>query len=127
MQIALNGVQKKHSLPNTFPYDAVNPMTTKKQTFSSIDDVYMVLEECYDKCVEKGYSRLGEALYKQSLFIVNDALLLNGKMQDTIKSYRYCKNFNCPPYSSLQETPIDTINSFMIIDDEINQFRQKDQ
>ena len=127
MQIALNGVQKKHSLPNEFPYDAVNPMTTKKQTFNSIEDVYVTLEECYDKCVEKGYNRLGEALYKQSLFIVNDILLLDGKMQNNIKSYRYCKNFNCPPYPSLQETPIKTIDSFMIIDEEINQFRQKEQ
>ena len=127
MQIALNGVQGKHSLPNEFPYDAVNPMTTKKQTFNSIEDVYVTLEECYDKCVEKGYNRLGEALYKQSLFIVNDILLLDGKMQNNIKSYRYCKNFNCPPYPSLQETPIKTIDSFMIIDEEIKQFRQKEQ
>ena len=127
MQIALNGVQKKHSLPNEFPYDAVNPMTTKKQTFESIEDVYVTLEECYDKCVEKGYNRLGEALYNQALFIVNDVLLLDGKIQNDIKAYRYCKNFNCPPYPSLQETPIKTIDSFMIIDEEINQFRQKEQ
>ena len=127
MQIALNGVQKKHSLPNEFPYDAVNPMTTKKQTFNSIEDVYVTLEECYDKCVEKGYNRLGEALYNQALFIVNDVLLLDGKIQNDIKAYRYCKNFNCPPYPSLQETPIKTIDSFMTIDEEINQFRQKDQ
>ena len=127
MQIALNGVQKKHSLPNEFPYDAVNPMTTKKQTFNSIEDVYVTLEECYDKCVEKGYNRLGEALYNQALFMVNDVLLLDGKIQNDIKAYRYCKNFNCPPYPSLQETPIKTIDSFMIIDDEINQFRQKEQ
>ena len=127
MQIALNGVQKKHSLPNEFPYDAVNPMTTKKQTFKSIEDVYVTLEECYDKCVEKGYNRLGEALYNQALFMVNDVLLLDGKIQNDIKAYRYCKNFNCPPYPSLQETPIKTIDSFMIIDEEINQFRQKEQ
>ena len=127
MQIALNGVQKKHGLPNEFPYDAVNPTTTKKQTFNSIEDVYVALEECYDKCVEKGYNRLGEALYHQALFMVNDVLLLDGKIQNDIKAYRYCKNFNCPPYPSLQETPIKTIDSFMIIDEEINQFRQKEQ
>ena len=127
MQIAVNGTQKKHSLPYKFPYKAMNPMTTKEQTFNSIDDVYDVLEECYDKCVEKGYSRLGEALYKQSLFIVNDALLLNGKMQDTIKSYRYCKNFNCPPYPSLKETPADIIDDFFIIEEEFNLCVKKQQ
>ena len=127
MQIALNTLQGSYSLPNKFPYDAMNPMTTKEQTFDSLEDVYQVLEECYDKCIKKGYSRLGEALYKQSLFIVNDVLLLDAKMQNQIKSYRYCKKFNCPPYPSLQETPIDTIDTFMIIDDEINQYSQKDK
>ena len=127
MQIALNGTQKKHSLPYEFPYKAMNPMPTKEQTFESIEDVYNVLEECYDKCIEKGYSRLGEALYKQSLFIVNDVLFLDQKYQDKIKAYKFCKKFNCPPYPSLQETPIDTIDSFNIIDEEIEQFRSKEQ
>ena len=126
MQIAVNGTQKKHSLPYEFPYKAMNPMTTKEQTFNSIDDVYDVLEECYDKCVEKGYSRLGEALYKQSLFIANDVLFIEQKAQDKLKAYRFCKKFNCPPYPSLQETPIDTIDSFNIIDEEIEKFRNKE-
>ena len=126
MQIGLNGTQKKHSLPYEFPYKAMNPMTTKEQTFNSIDDVYDVLEECYDKCVEKGYSRLGEALYKQSLFIANDVLFIDQKSQDKLKAYRFCKKFNCPPYPSLQETPIDTIDSFNIIDEEIEKFRNKE-
>ena len=126
MQIAVNGTQKKHSLPYEFPYKAMNPMTTKEQTFNSIDDVYDVLEECYDKCVEKGYSRLGEALYKQSLFIANDVLFIDQKSQDKLKAYRFCKKFNCPPNPSLQETPIDTIDSFNIIDEEIEKFRNKE-
>ena len=126
MQIAVNGTQKKHSLPYEFPYKAMNPMTTKEQNFESIEDVYSVLEECYDKCIEKGYSRLGEALYKQSLFIANDVLFIDQKSQDKLKAYRFCKKFNCPPYPSLQETPIDTIDSFNIIDEEIEKFRNKE-
>ena len=77
MQIALNGLQNKHSLPYEFPYKAINPMTTKEETFNSKEDVYLVLEECYNKCIEKGYSRLGEALYKQSLFIANDIMFID--------------------------------------------------
>ena len=127
MQISLNGLQSKHSLPNEFPYDAINPMSAQTETFNSIDDVYKVLIECYDKCIDKGFDRLGEALYNQSLFIVNDNLLLNGKMQNYIKQYRFCKNFNCPPYPSLQDTPIKTIDSFMVIDQEIEQFKTKDK
>ena len=127
MQISLNGLQNKHSLPSEFPYDAINPMTAQTQTFNSMDDVYKTLEECYEKCVEKGYSRLGEALYSQSLFVVNDILLLNIKMQEMIKNYKFCKSFNCSPAKSLNDTPIKIIDSFMIIDEEINQFRQKEQ
>ena len=79
MQISLNGLQTKHSLPNEFPYDAINPMSAQTETFNSIDDVYKVLIECYDKCIDKGFDRLGEALYNQSLYIVNDNLLFSKK------------------------------------------------
>ena len=40
------------SLPSVFPYDAINPMTAKEQTFNNIDDVYNVLIECFDRCVK---------------------------------------------------------------------------
>ena len=120
-------MQKKHSLPYNFPYKAMNPMTTKEQTFESQEDVYLVLEQCYDKCIEKGYNRLGEALYKQSLFIANDVMFLDSKCQDKIKSYKFCKKFNCPPYPSLQDTPVETIDIFNIIDQEIEQFSSKEK
>ena len=123
----MNGLQGKYSLPHEFPYDAINPMTVQKQTFNSIDDVYVVLSECNDKCVEKGFNRLGEALYQQSLFIVNDVLLLDEDMQNMIKKYQFCKKFNAPPYPSLQDTPAKTVESFMIIDDEITQFSTKEK
>lgn len=127
MQIALNGLQNKHSLPYEFPYKAINPMTTKEETFNSKEDVYLVLEECYNKCIEKGYSRLGEALYKQSLFIANDIMFIDQKYQDKLKAYKFCKKFNCPPYPSLQDTPVETIDTFNIIDQEIEQFSSKEK
>mgnify|MGYP003137255906 FL=1 len=120
-------MQGKYSLPHEFPYDAMNPMSVRQQTFNSIDDVYIVLNECHDKCVEKGFSRLGEALYQQSLFIVNDVLLLDEDMQNLIKKYQFCKKFNAPPYPSLQDTPANIVESFMIIDDEITQFSTKEK
>jgi len=127
VQIALNGLQNKHSLPYEFPYKAINPMTTKEETFNSKEDVYLVLEECYNKCIEKGYSRLGEALYKQSLFIANDIMFIDSKYQDKLKAYKFCKKFNCPPYPSLQDTPIEIIDIFNIIDQEIEQFSSKEK
>ena len=55
----------------------MNPMSLKEETFNSLDDVYQVLIQCYDKCINKGVSNLGKALYEQSLFICNDVLLLD--------------------------------------------------
>ena len=126
MQISLNGLQKKHSLPNEFPYDAINPLSAQTQTFNNIEDVYKTLEECYDKCVEKGFSRLGEALYNQMLYVINDIQVLDPKMQEIIKQYNFCKKFNIPPYPSLQETPITTIDNFNVIDSEIENYKNRD-
>ena len=114
-------------MPNTFPYDAVNPMTTKQKTFNSIDDVYEVLIECYDKCIEKGYSRLGEALHQQALFIVNEELMLDQDIQLTIKKHQFCKQFNCPPYPSMIETPANVIDDFIVIEQEMGDFSTKEK
>ena len=126
MQISLNGLQKSHSLPSEFPYEAINPMSARTETFNNIEDVYKTLEECYDKCVEKGFDRLGESLYQQMLFIVNDNLILDIDMQNMIKKYQFCKQFNCPPYPSLQETPVKIMESFMIIEKEVTNFTPKE-
>ena len=127
MQISLNGLQKKHSLPSEFPYEAINPMTAQRAMFNKIEDVYSLLVECYDKCINKGFNRLGEALYSQLLYIANDTLLLDTKMQNLIKKYQFCKQFNCPPYPSLQETPANIVESFMVIDEEITNFNTKEK
>ena len=48
-------------------------------------------------------------------------------MQNLIKKYQICKKFNCPPYHSLQDTPASLVESFMIIDDEIQQYTLKEK
>ena len=127
MQISLHGLQQGQGHPNTFPYDAISPISGKKTTFNSMEDVHNLLIECYDECIEKGFNQVGNALYEQSLFFANDIMFVDDKIQSKIKSYRYCKKFNCPPYPSLNETPIDIIDSFMIIDDEITQHQVRKQ
>ena len=107
-------------MPNTFPYDAMNPMTAKHKTFDSIDDVYEVLIECYDKCKEKGFDKLGKALFEQALFYVNIDKLIDQDCQLRIKEHLFCKQFNCPPYPSLKETPHILIEQFSSIEEEFN-------
>ena len=126
MQISLNGLPK-NSLPDDFPYVAMNPMSAKKETFNSIEDVYEKLVECYDKCKQKGFDRLGEALYEQALFFVNIDKLIDQDCQLRIKEHKFCKEFNCPPYPSLKDTPANVIDEFTIIQEEINNFTSKDK
>ena len=102
-------------------------MTAQTETFNNIEDVHRVLIECYDKCIEKGYSRWGEALHQQALFIVNEELMLDQDIQLTIKKHQFCKQFNCPPYPSMIETPANVIDDFMVIEQEMNNFATKEK
>ena len=127
MHIALNGLAQSHPNLDSFPYEATDPLSNKKVMFDEIEDVYNLLVECYDQCNKEGFKSMGNALYEYSRFFVNDKMIVDEKIQNTIKSYRYCKKFNCPPFPSLNETPVDIIDSFMIIDDEITQHQSRKQ
>ena len=127
MHIALNGLTQSHPNLDSFPYKATDPLSNKKVMFDEIEDVYKLLVECYDQCNKEGFKSMGNALYEYSRFFVNDKMIVDEKIQNTIKSYRYCKKFNCPPFPSLNETPVDIIDSFMIIDDEITQHQSRKQ
>lgn len=127
MHIALHGLTEAHPNLDSFPYEATNPLSNKRVEFNEIEDVYNLLIECYDECNKEGFKSMGNALYECSRFFVNDKMIVDEKIQNTIKSYRYCKKFNCPPFPSLNETPLDIIDSFMIIDDEITQHQSRKQ
>ena len=43
------------------------------------------------------------------------------------KEHKFCKEFNCPPYPSLKDTPANVIDEFTIIQEEINNFTSKDK
>ena len=124
MQIALNGSTENQRF-STFPYEATNPLNNKKHSFKDIEDVNKLLIQCYDDCYNAGFKEIGSALYEYSRFFVDDKMIIDNKIQSTIKSYRYCKKFNCPPYKSLNETPVDIIDTYMIIDDEVTQHQSR--
>jgi len=82
------------------------------------------LERCYDEAVSEGYP-IGTALYHQHFFFANPNELLDSKSQRLIKEYSYCKETKTPPYPSIQETPASYIDDFMIIRDEIHEFKKE--
>ena len=76
--------------------------------------------------MEKNINSTGEALYTQHFFFCNTKDIINQDVQRRIKEYSYCKTFNCPPHKSLQETPANIIDEFMIIEKELNHLKAKD-
>ena len=67
---------------------------------------------------------MGEILYLEDFFICNTTELLVGSIQDLIKSFNFCKAFNCPPHSSLDVTPANVVDDFLDIESEINRIAQ---
>ena len=102
-------------------------MSAQTETFNSIDDVYEKLVECYDKCKEKGFKNLGKALYEQALFFVNIDKFLDQDCQLRIKEHKFCKEFNCHPYPSLNDTPANVVDEFLIIQEEIRNFSKEEK
>ena len=85
--------------------------------FNSIQDVYDELERLYDRAVGKSNS-VGESLYISSNFFVDNEKLLDKEIQKTIHKYIYSKVSKTPPYATVQETPAEFIEDFIIIDEE---------
>ena len=81
---------------------------------------------CYDEAIERGFD-VGEALYNQHFFFADPEELYNPDCQNLIKKFVYCDTFNCPPYPSLQETPADLVDNFLLIKNEIKKANKKDK
>ena len=82
-------------------------------------DVYDEIERLYDKAKAREFN-LGESLYQYTFHFVDHALLLDNTMQNRIREYQFCKQFSCPPYPSLRETPAIIIEQFSVIEEEFN-------
>ena len=68
---------------------------------------------------------MGEALYEQALMFVNMNKMIDEDSQIRIREYQFCKDFNCPPYPSLKETPANIVDDFTVIQEEMIQFSRK--
>ena len=68
---------------------------------------------------------MGEALYEQALMFVNMDKLIDQDSQMRIREYQFCKDFKCPPYPSLKETPANVVDDFNVIQEEMMQFSTK--
>ena len=74
--------------------------------------------QCNQEAIERGFD-VGEALYTQLFFFADPAHLYDIDCQNLIKKYIFCDNFKCPPYPSLEETPAEIVDNFLLIRNEI--------
>ena len=109
-----------------FPYGALCVSDRKHRIFSNIDDIYCEIIKLYDIAKDKGFN-LGEALYTQACFFTDFNLIVDTECQNRIKEYQFCKKFSCPPHPSLQSTPANIIDDFMIIDEEYTHCMENSQ
>ena len=124
--ISHNGLKDGALTGVSFPYMAQSPSYRKKCEYKGVTDVYDEIIRLYDEAEEKGFN-VGEAIYTQSFFFADLGLLLDEDCQNRIKEYNFCKQFSCPPYPSLQETPPIIVDDFLIIEQEFNYCMAKKQ
>ena len=117
VRISFNGLKEGALTGVSFPYVAVCPSKRKKVEFKGITDVYDEIIRLSNEAEKKGFN-VGEAIYTQSFFFADHNLLLVEDCQSRITEYNFCKQFNCPPYPSLKETPPIIIDDFLIIGQE---------
>ena len=118
--------QPKTQVKREFPYKALNPVTNKNVLIENKEQIYGILMECYKQATEKGFD-VGEALYEQHFFFADSEELYNPDCQNLIKKFVYCDTFNCPPYPSLQETPADLVDNFLLIKQEIRKAQKEEK
>ena len=120
MWISFNGLQRNDKFNGlSFPYVAKQLSSNKDAEYGNISDVYDEIIRLSDKAETKGFN-VGQAIYDQSFYFVDHALLVDNTIQNRIREYQFCKQFSCPPYPSLQETPAKIIEQFSVIEEEFN-------
>lgn len=118
--------QPKTQVKREFPYKALNPVTQESVEIENKEQIYGILMDCYNEAIEKGFD-VGEALYTQLFFFADPRELYNPDCQNLIKKFVYCDTFNCPPYPSLQETPADLVDNFLLIKQEIRKAQKEEK
>ena len=126
MHISFNGLQESAFKDVSFPYVALCPSNRRKSEFRDITDVYEEIIRLYDEAEDKGFN-VGEACYKQIPYFANYSSIINNIDQTTILKYSYSKSTNTPPYPSLQDTPADFVDQFMIIEQETSLINKSEQ
>ena len=116
MWISIKGLNGLGDNGFRYPYEGISPVNGKKKTFTSIDDVYGELLNCYEELKANNVKNISETIYSEHFFFCNTYELVDKKIQQRIKEYNFCKSFSVPPYPSLNDTPAKVVDDFLEIE-----------
>lgn len=109
--------------PFTLPYDAQSPSLSKNIRFENIDDVHSEIDRLIIEAQENGYP-IGQSLYVQGPLFADIRVFSRKWHIDMINDYWAVKTLNIPIASSLDTISANTLDSMMIIDQELNDIRK---
>jgi len=107
----------------TFPYKAKTSEGIKE--FKNMSDVEDELVRTAYESERQGFN-IGEAVWLEHLYFCNTSDLVDTESQTLIKAYQYCTESGTPPYESLDKTPANFIDNWMIVRDELTHIRNID-
>tara|TARA_R110000824_G_scaffold348635_1_gene535372 strand:- start:144 stop:410 length:267 start_codon:yes stop_codon:yes gene_type:complete len=70
---------------------------------------------------------VGQALYESLPHFANANIFLDKYSQTIIAKYNYCKSSKTPPYATIDKTPANFIDDFMVIEQELKQIQREQQ
>tara|TARA_Y100000310_G_scaffold284507_1_gene307324 strand:- start:974 stop:1381 length:408 start_codon:yes stop_codon:yes gene_type:complete len=111
---------------SSLPYSAQSPVTGKRVTFKTEENLWDEYNAICEEAVSKGFD-VGQSLYYQIPFFANPQFFIKGWMYEMIDDYNLCKSFNIPPAKDLDSASAWRMDCFTVIENEITKCQKHQQ
>ena len=109
--------------PFSLPYDTQSPSLSKIVSYKTIDDIYDEIDRLIFEAKENDYP-IGQSLYIQGTLFADIRQFSEKWHIDMINDYWAVKSLNLPLATSLDSVSVHSLDSMMIIDQELNDIRK---
>lgn len=109
--------------PFTLPYDAQSPSLSKVLKFESEEDVLQEIERLIDEAEQNGHP-VARSLYLQCPLFADIRTFIHKWHIDMVNDYWAVKTLNIPLATSLDKISVSTLDSMMIIEQELNDIQK---
>ena len=109
--------------PFSLPYDTQSPSLSETVSYKTIDDIYDEIDRLIFEAKENDYP-IGQSLYIQGPLFADIRQFSEKWHIDMINDYWAVKSLNLPLAPSLDSVSVHSLDSMMIIDQELNDIRK---